>query len=84
MHKLEKSQTENEAGGAKGATPLSFCSKNNLKKKMQCLTLLLPLLLLLLLLLIFSIIVIMIIAKHGETVLYIYITPSKTCYFKIP
>ena len=33
MHKLDKSQTENEVGEAKGATPFSFCSKNNLKKK---------------------------------------------------
>ena len=33
MNKLDKSQSENEAGEAKGATPFSFCSKNNLKKK---------------------------------------------------
>ena len=78
MNKLDKSQSENEAGEAKGATPFSFCSKNNLKKKMLSL---------LLLFVIFFykyhfsiIIVTMIIAKHEETALI----HSKTCYFKIP
>ena len=35
MHKLDKSGTENEAGEAKGATPFSFFSKDNLEKNVM-------------------------------------------------